>query len=959
MANGFDPYHRWLGIPPEEQPPHHYRLLAIRAFEGDPDVIQNAVDQRMAHLRNYQSGQHAELCAKILNELAQAKVCLLNPERKATYDGQLRGVMAVPAAPRTATALVPRAAPAPPPLAPGVASAVSTPGDSDVGRGCDQVGPGPPRVVTHVAARRRSNPAALVVSLVAALLMVGAVIAVIQSSGGFGGAAVLVFDWPPELRSGIQITLDDVPLDVPAAGPWEHPCAPGTHRIVAMLPGYDPVDREVSVAAGDRCTIGVPARTESGTTAKTGPRVRPKERPAQASPQPGTSPLPLDVVGMKPVPFAVAGPSLPDYLKGATTFDFPSRPGAQVKNGVLQFDVRHPCSVLLLADWRRQGSPAGTWQSERLSRGQLAAQGWTDLGPAPWDKNSIVFHRACKAGESYRLRTNKYWPPKLVLLAAGAELPPAIKPGPGPVAVADPPDDEPQPPDEIAKPRERLPVPSEDEQKKVLAQLNDIYKLDAATTVETKRELAGELMELADESADRPAERFEILRAAARLAGEGGDAKTMLAAVKAMTDGFQVDALDITTEALERLGASSADAASLRAMIAAADEVIDAALDAGRYDLAARVADLACRACQKPHGRELRKQTLDRQQQVQAMLTSWKAWRGAAAALKANPDDPQANLAAAQWYCLSMNDWEKGLPHLAKAPDAKLKALAAADLAAASPDAAAQVKLGDDWYDAAQTAAESDKRLMLVRARHWYKQARSGEISSLVSLKVTKRLEEIAAAVENKAGATATPDERAGRFEPGKWVDLLPFVDAARDGVAGQWKPSGDDLLVSAADHARLALPVTLAGSYDLEVEFVRTDGESEVAMIFPVGVKQIALVFSADSGKCHGLEVLDGRTADSSGNPSRRQPGVLQNGRRYTALIGVRVKDDKAVIDVVFNGKAYMKTFGTLDGLSLSAAWDLNDASRPGLAANKSGAKFTRARIRLVDGKASFVGGG
>ena len=25
----FDPYHRWLGIPPEEQPADHYRLLGI------------------------------------------------------------------------------------------------------------------------------------------------------------------------------------------------------------------------------------------------------------------------------------------------------------------------------------------------------------------------------------------------------------------------------------------------------------------------------------------------------------------------------------------------------------------------------------------------------------------------------------------------------------------------------------------------------------------------------------------------------------------------------------------------------------------------------------------------------------------------------------------------------------------------------------------------------------------
>jgi len=57
MPETFDPYHTWLGIPPEQQPPNHYRLLAIEAFESNPDVIESAADQRMAHLRSFQTGR--------------------------------------------------------------------------------------------------------------------------------------------------------------------------------------------------------------------------------------------------------------------------------------------------------------------------------------------------------------------------------------------------------------------------------------------------------------------------------------------------------------------------------------------------------------------------------------------------------------------------------------------------------------------------------------------------------------------------------------------------------------------------------------------------------------------------------------------------------------------------------------------------------------------------------------
>jgi len=90
----FDPYYKWLAIPPEEQPPNHYRLLALPLYESDPDVIANATDQRMAHLKSFQSGKHSAASQKILNEVAKAKLCLLSPEKKAEYDQELRAELA-------------------------------------------------------------------------------------------------------------------------------------------------------------------------------------------------------------------------------------------------------------------------------------------------------------------------------------------------------------------------------------------------------------------------------------------------------------------------------------------------------------------------------------------------------------------------------------------------------------------------------------------------------------------------------------------------------------------------------------------------------------------------------------------------------------------------------------------------------------------------------------------------
>jgi formylglycine-generating enzyme required for sulfatase activity len=86
----FDPYYKWLGIPPDEQPPNHYRLLGIRLFEPDLEVINAAVVQRSQYVRNFQTGKCVEQATRILNEIAAGGACLTDPARRAKYDAELK-----------------------------------------------------------------------------------------------------------------------------------------------------------------------------------------------------------------------------------------------------------------------------------------------------------------------------------------------------------------------------------------------------------------------------------------------------------------------------------------------------------------------------------------------------------------------------------------------------------------------------------------------------------------------------------------------------------------------------------------------------------------------------------------------------------------------------------------------------------------------------------------------------
>ncbi len=90
MAVEFDPYYKWLGILPKDQPPHYYRLLGIEVFENDVQVIESAADRQLSFLRKYQSGEYASPCQKLLNEVSRARLCLLKSSTKSAYDATLR-----------------------------------------------------------------------------------------------------------------------------------------------------------------------------------------------------------------------------------------------------------------------------------------------------------------------------------------------------------------------------------------------------------------------------------------------------------------------------------------------------------------------------------------------------------------------------------------------------------------------------------------------------------------------------------------------------------------------------------------------------------------------------------------------------------------------------------------------------------------------------------------------------
>lgn len=272
----FDGYHRWLGIAPQDQPPNHYRLLGVDPFERDPAVIEAAADRQMGHLRTYQSGERSALSQKLLNEVAAAKVCLLNPKKKAEYDRRLRGQFKAKQKP------IPKAKPLEP-------DELERPGDPDLNQLFEKTGGGADLAAAQAArGHRQAQMAAGAAIVVAGLIAVAGLVIWATASTN---PTLVALDWPESQRSAGRLEIDGNPVDLRLSGKLEYPLAPGEHRVTAKRPGYEPFDERFTLTEGKTLVLAPgwrklppkpPVPKPKPTATPTSPTTKP---PAQKPPE--------------------------------------------------------------------------------------------------------------------------------------------------------------------------------------------------------------------------------------------------------------------------------------------------------------------------------------------------------------------------------------------------------------------------------------------------------------------------------------------------------------------------------------------------------------------------------------------------------------------------------------------------------------------------------------------------
>lgn len=839
-AESFDPYYTWLGIPKDEQPADHYRLLGLRRFEDNSDAIANASDQRMDFVRRMAQGKRAAETQKLLNELSLATHCLLDEAKKREYDASLRKphlpAVVVDAAPRTLAART---------------SAATT--------------------ARPTAARRPIPLAAIVIGAVAGLVV--------------GTIALWAMNREPKPTVAAQ-PRPVRPAFAPKPTPPEAPKDLGP--IAPAIPGsaatptepaspLEPTTVPATPAPAVPSNAGKPAAAPSAALPTATPNGALQALRFQGQGQvelTGTKGL-LDLrkpftveLWVRPAPGIVNAWLTGDCVFGANTLGVPATRASgwqlwlmRAPNGRLRiavntgqgFSTDFPEGsawhhVAFCGDGEKHtlfvdGRPlvshavdflATSWlpsplalhvgghphlnpgdQPARLRgdvRGVRIASAtcrysspFTPSHPFIRDAASKVFldFRSGSDGTMTEAVSNR------ALATTGAQWIPESAPAPEPVPLviavkttavvappATPPANAPNapatpsaaptvvPPAEPDAPKGKHPAPKTAEFDAALANVRNVYRdeIAKATKPADQTKLAEQLLQTARESRETPATAFVLYGLAQDLALQSGRLSQSLAINDELAEQFEVDAWSRRMELFQR----ATEAAKLpddRHRVAEAGlALVQQAIRDGQFDrgveLLRSTQTIVVRLKDSELGLAVRQQS--------AELDEVRRGNAAAIAardkLKQTPDDPAAQLTLGRHLCLQQRDWEAGLPHLAKGGDNDLGRVARRDLKRPA-DPAQEVELADEWWNLAQQNKGRANTSLLLRAAHWYRQALT-KANGLPKVQAERRLAEFDKLVaKHHRETTAAPAPAA----------VQPNVPREFRGLVGRVTVDGQD----------------------------------------------------------------------------------------------------------------------------------------------------------------------
>jgi|GEM_PF-3500642 len=984
----FDPYRKWLGIPPAEQPPHHYRLLGIGLYESDPEVIQEAADRQMAHVRTHQSGPHSQTSQQILNQISLARICLSNPLKKSAYDDQLKAQLApqappppppppggrfppvAPPYPPASAMGAPPSAFTPPPIArfgaPGVAPSMGQPQAMAMPIGQPMrpaapferttgavVVPKPPPSVAATFApqikteestgesvsdryRRAERPAWFLPVVGGGAVMGLIVVVLVISSMARPSAPRKVVEGPdrpvrgsgtrlpPRIPSGID---QDAAVTTTRSG---RPIRPAPPTVLDKLELLDLIDTNQHAMRGEWTFVGgnllSPA---SGVSRLRIPFAPPEEYQLSliVDRKEGDNSLNIVLVSGE-VQFAVLLDARGGRVSGLHLVDDLTVMANPTTHDGSVFSNNEPAAVVITV--RKSGVKVTSDDKVIVDfKGKLSRLSMDTSAGEKLDKTAMYIGAL----------DSNYLISRMELTPLEPDLTPEPEPAPATPtetqperkSLADLVERQNRPGASPVRRGPRQPIP--DSSLLAAAHLRvkeELFKdkLAAARKPPEKVALSKQILKLAQETKDDLPLQYALFESAQNLAAEGGDFQAAWQTIDEQAGIFVIRPVLLKQRALAQVARMAKIPGDFKFIAELTIFLINEAVREDEYELSLELAEEAIVAARKGKDLALLAFIQDRIGPLQEVNKGFVIFKGARDRLAVEPTDVLASEAWGEFLCTYKQDWTGGLPLWAKGTDPAC-AVASRDLANPSNDAA-RLSLADEWWTMSQGKGGLPSISLILRAAHWYRLTRPSA-NDEIRARVEERL---AQASEHELG-----------LKRGEWVDLLRLVEIPKHRTQGNWLREGADVAVrNSQNDDRFMLPVAPRGSYDLHVRFSRSAGDDPFIAILPVAGGTCVVTLGANGGKLSRIE--------GAGVVTEAKPGQFMNDRLHQVEFRVDVSEETARVTVDFNGQPYLKWQGPRSAMTANSRYGLRKPGALGLATGgKNSLSIHGAKFRLHSG--------
>lgn len=292
-------------------------------------------------------------------------------------------------------------------------------------------------------------------------------------------------------------------------------------------------------------------------------------------------------------------------------------------------------------------------------------------------------------------------------------------------------------------------VPPEAARARSRKMFSDLFARDLADhSAAGRRSLAQKLLDASARVADVPADQFVLMAASVQAAEEAGDLDLCCRAAETMAQAYDVDGLQVASDAALKMTLRSDGPAGAGNMTAGLN-LVDRLAAAEDYTAASRLLRTLRAAAPDPTSlAEIRAKA----SRIEMERIGAERVAPFIKTLATTPRDPAANLAVGRYYCFIKEDWDRGLGFLANGSSPHLRAAAALDLAGGNTPEK-QIQIGNAWWSVSEGESGPAQLAIRRRAVSAYKAAtQGGNVTGLEGVLVAKRI----AAVEPAAGTAAS-----------------------------------------------------------------------------------------------------------------------------------------------------------------------------------------------------------